>query len=103
MADIGKAEPNPKTYPARPLLRCCDCVDVEHHADLPAKQIQQDRDPLTIRHSFIQAETCGERAVDDTDLVAGVKPRSEIQLDEPGVIMLALQCVDNGRRQYRGF
>jgi hypothetical protein len=39
MANIGPAGPNPKTYPARALLRRRDCVDVEHHADLPAKQI----------------------------------------------------------------
>jgi len=91
---------NPFTLVQKPnlradaLLRRSDCIAIEHHPDFPAKQIQQDRNPVTVRYPFVQVGICGERALDDADLAAAVKLWWEIELDDPGVIMPALQFVD---------
>jgi hypothetical protein len=76
---------------------------VEHYANLLAKQVQQDFDPLTICHALIQSEAVAKGSLDDADVVTRLKFLAKIELDQTGVIMPPLQVVDNGSWEHCWF
>src|SRR3974390_878258 len=79
-------------------LRCRYRIRIEQNADLASEQIQQHRYALNVLHSLEQADAIGKSSVEETNLLARLKPRSGGEQHESVLALALAQALDHARR-----